>query len=81
MKMLWRSVLILCLSASLWAADPTRNISDDYMRANRAHDLQSLAAMSKSGVVGVRDRLDATPLHYAAYPPARAGGELLRRVN
>ncbi|HZL57949.1 MAG TPA: ankyrin repeat domain-containing protein [Bryobacteraceae bacterium] len=66
MKMPRRSGLILCLSASLWAADPTRNISDEYVRAIRANDLKSLAAMSKSGVADVRDRLDETPLHYAA---------------
>jgi ankyrin repeat protein len=69
MRALRRSVSLLCLAASAWAAesvDPARATAADYLRAIRADDLTSLRAMCKTGLADVRDRLDSTPLHYAA---------------
>jgi ankyrin repeat protein len=62
-------VFLLCLTSQVWAADKADAAgatADDYLRAIRANDLTSLSAMCKSGTVQVRDRLDSTPLHYAA---------------
>ncbi len=40
--------------------------AEDYFRAIRANELQTLRELAKSGPSVVRDRLDWTPLHYAA---------------
>jgi ankyrin repeat protein len=63
---------VLCL-VSITVAHAADRISgtapisaDDYLRAIRGNDLKALKEMSRSGVSDVRDRLDWTPLHYAA---------------
>jgi ankyrin repeat protein len=56
-------------AASAWAADkvePGHPPAEAYFRAIRAHDLTALKSLCKQGVAGVKDRLDYTPLHYAA---------------
>jgi ankyrin repeat protein len=40
--------------------------AEDYLRAIRANDLKTIEEMSTRGAVQVRDRLEWTPLHYAA---------------
>jgi len=40
--------------------------ADDYLRVIRSNDLKALKEMSRAGVSDVRDRLDWSPLHYAA---------------
>ncbi len=60
---------LVCLSAVAWGADKVEGTapgSDDYLRIIRANDLKALKEISRSGVAEVRDRLDWTPLHYAA---------------
>jgi ankyrin repeat protein len=72
MRVLKYSLCVLSVAASAWAGDNASadNVSagnaDDYLRAIRANDLTSLRSMSKPGIQNVRDRLDSTPLHYAA---------------
>jgi hypothetical protein len=69
---------LLFLTASAWAADDANKpgtTAEDYLRVIRAGDLTSLTALCKTGTAGVRDRLDWTPLHYAAlYGTAEACG-------
>ena len=63
------STLLLCFCVPALAADkiePTHASADEYFRAVRANDLASLKTLCKPGVAGVRDRLDWTPLHFAA---------------
>jgi ankyrin repeat protein len=55
------SLCLLCLTASAWGAT-----AEDFLRTIRANDLSALRAMCRSGVGDIRDRLDSTPLHYAA---------------
>lgn len=69
MKVLTFPLALLCLTATAWAADTvnaTTATADDYLRVIRANDLNSLKALCSNGVAGVRDRLNSTPLHYAA---------------
>lgn len=61
MKIFRLCLPLLCSTAALGAADP-----DQFLRAIRANDLKSLKTLCQEGVTGVRDRLDWTPLHYAA---------------
>jgi ankyrin repeat protein len=56
--------LLLCFAAVLTAAEPAN--SETYLRTIRANDLKTLKEISASGLPQVRDRLDWTPLHYAA---------------
>ena len=57
-----------CLFSALAAdrVEPTHAGAEDYFRAIRANDLSSLETLCKWGGAGARDRLDWTPLHYAA---------------
>jgi ankyrin repeat protein len=54
---------LLILRADIDANQPT---ADDYLRAIRANDLATLTSLCKTNPATVRDRLDYTPLHYAA---------------
>jgi ankyrin repeat protein len=58
-----KSLLILTLLTQAWAADTK---SEDFIKAIRANDLTILKSLAKTGIAEVRDRLDSTPLHYAA---------------
>ncbi|HLK69437.1 MAG TPA: ankyrin repeat domain-containing protein [Bryobacteraceae bacterium] len=63
------STLLLCLCVSAFAADKvegSNTTAEEYFRAIRANDLGSLKTLCKPGVAKVRDRLDWTPLHFAA---------------
>jgi ankyrin repeat protein len=63
------TLLLLCFCATALAVDkiePARASAEEYFRAIRANDLASLKVLCKPGVAGVRDRLDWTPLHFAA---------------
>jgi ankyrin repeat protein len=69
MRTLRISLSLLCFIASATAADAvvsTRPTAEGYRRAIRGNDLPLLKAMCKTGLSEVRDRLDSTPLHYAA---------------
>src|SRR5215831_6268274 len=53
--------------------------ADDYFRAIRANDLKTLRQLVASGSVNIHDKLDTTPLHYAAlYGNADAVSLLLK---
>jgi ankyrin repeat protein len=63
------TVYLLCLAALVCAADSVNTsfaTAGDYLRAIRANDLAALKDYCKAGVAGVHDRLNYTPLHYAA---------------
>ena len=70
MKTAWQcsTLLIFCCFPG-WSADKgesARPPAEEYFRAIRANDLATLQTLCKPGVAGVRDRLDWTPLHFAA---------------
>ncbi len=56
-------LLALCCCLAAAAETPT---FEAFQRAIRANDLETLRKLSTSGVNGIKDRLDWTPLHYAA---------------
>ncbi len=70
MRACYHSMLLLlgfCVPAL--AADkiePAPASAEEYFRAIRGNDLASLKALCKPGIGGTRDRLDWTPLHFAA---------------
>ncbi|MDE3197111.1 MAG: ankyrin repeat domain-containing protein [Acidobacteriota bacterium] len=62
------ALLFACLTIPVWCSDSgeaARPRAEDYFKAIRANDLASLKALCQLGVA-VNDRLDWTPLHYAA---------------
>jgi ankyrin repeat protein len=70
MRISWLFVVcVLLVASALPAADVTdasHTAAADYLRAIQANDLAALRALCKTNPGGVRDRLDYTPLHYAA---------------
>src|SRR5271168_1802663 len=62
------------MKLALWFVAPiliaqqaaTTHSAEDFFRVIRANDLKSLQAMCGASIGDVRDRLDWTPLHYAA---------------
>jgi ankyrin repeat protein len=69
MRALRCSLLFAALIIPAWSADKADSVrppAEDYFRAIRANDLTTLKALCRNGVNGVADRLDWTPLHYAA---------------
>ena len=69
MRTLVYAGLALTLAGSALAGESANGgaaAPDDYLRVIRADNLKSLREMSRHGVTEVRDKMDWTPLHYAA---------------
>jgi ankyrin repeat protein len=64
----WLTLSFICLSVLAFGADVGANqpTAADYLRAIRSNDLATLKSLCKSSPASVRDRLEYTPLHYAA---------------
>jgi ankyrin repeat protein len=64
----YRLLPLLLLAAPIWAADQADLVpsAEDFFRGIRANNLAALRTLSKPGAANVKDRLDYTPLHYAA---------------
>jgi ankyrin repeat protein len=62
----WLGLVFVCLSDVAPAADINAHQPVDYLQAIRANDLTTLRSLCKTSPAAVRDRLDRTPLHYAA---------------
>ncbi len=67
-KLLFLTGIYLALNLA-WTAEkadtPSTN-ADEYFRAIRANDLKTLRRLTTAGSANVRDKLEMTPLHYAA---------------
>ena len=57
--------LLTLLALCGTAVSASAATSEDFLRAIRANDLETLRKLTAAGIAGVKDKLDWTPLHHA----------------
>lgn len=57
--------LLALLALCGTAVSASAATSEDFLRAIRANDLETLRKLTAAGIAGVKDKLDWTPLHHA----------------
>jgi ankyrin repeat protein len=69
-KKLFSLVGLFCFACAAWPAEVKKESAatsaDDFLRVIRANDLKALKQLSRPQIMALRDRLEWTPLHYAA---------------